>query len=297
MEVLFIGQSYIDITFLTATLPTGDEKTIAEDYAVSFGGNAVTAGFCCANLGIRPDILCSMADDRLADMFLSMAHRLGISVHHRKVSESSLSFIMPNNGKRAIVRCRDQNYLHPFPELNLKGCRALHIDGHQPDAALHFAQRCHDSNILTSLDGGAVRVNTDEVLGYINVAVVSALFCQQLGKTPGQTLEYLKAKNCDVGGVTMGEEGVLWFEGDRPQTQMPALPIPLEKVIDSNGAGDVFHGAYIYSYLTDRDKNWSEHFAFARCASAHAIQHLGNKNSLPSLADIAEIKNQYASQI
>ena len=48
MEALFIGQAYIDITFLTDKLPTGDEKTLARDYAVSFGGNAVTAGFTCA---------------------------------------------------------------------------------------------------------------------------------------------------------------------------------------------------------------------------------------------------------
>jgi len=296
MEVLFIGQSYIDITFLADALPVDDEKTIAEDYAVSFGGNAVTAGFCCANLGIKPDILCSMANDRLAEMFLSMAHRLGISVHHRKVEESSLSFIMPRDGKRAIVRCRDQNYLHPFPELNLDGCRALHIDGHQPDAALHYARRCRQLGILTSLDGGAVRINTDEVLENIDVAVVSSLFCQQLGKSPGETLEYFKAKNCSIGAVTMGEEGMLWFEGDRPPEQMKAIPVLLEKVIDSNGAGDIFHGAYIYSYLADKTKSWREHFLFARCASAHAIQHLGNKNSLPSLEDIETIKNKYPTK-
>jgi sugar/nucleoside kinase (ribokinase family) len=45
MKSLFIGQSYIDITFLADELPTGDEKTVARDYAVAFGGNAVTAGW------------------------------------------------------------------------------------------------------------------------------------------------------------------------------------------------------------------------------------------------------------
>lgn len=293
MDALFIGQSYIDITFLTDHLPEGDEKTIAQDYAVSFGGNAVTAGFCCAKLGIKTDLLCSMADDRLADMFLSMAHQLGISVHHRKVAESSLSFIMPKEGKRAIVRCRDQDYLHPFPELNLDGCRALHIDGHQPEAALHYAIRCRANGILTSLDGGAVRINTDEVLEHIDVAVVSALFCQQLGKTPGETLDYIRSKGCKVGGVTMGDEGVLWFTGTSGQQKLPAVPIPQTQVIDSNGAGDIFHGAYIYSYLTDSTKSWLEHFSFARCAAAHAIQHLGNKDSLPSLDDISAIAQDY----
>ena len=109
MKALFIGQSYIDITFLTDHLPIGDEKMVARDYAVSFGGNAVTAAFSCAKLGIAPDLLASVADDWLGRMFIDMAAKYGISVHHRKVAELSLSFIMPKGDQRAIVRCRDDN--------------------------------------------------------------------------------------------------------------------------------------------------------------------------------------------
>src|SRR6266700_7985713 len=119
MQALFIGQAYIDVTFLIDRIPTGDEKTVARDYAVSFGGNAVTAAFCCAKLGIAPDLLSSVADDWLGRMFIDMAAKYGISVHHRKVKESSLSFIMPKGGQRAIVRCRDDHFVHPFPILNL----------------------------------------------------------------------------------------------------------------------------------------------------------------------------------
>ena len=93
MEALFIGQAYIDVTFLTDEIPTGDEKAVAEDYSISFGGNAVTAAFCCAKLGIAPDLLASVADDWLGRMFIDMASKYSISVHHRKVAESSLSFL------------------------------------------------------------------------------------------------------------------------------------------------------------------------------------------------------------
>jgi len=54
-------------------------------YAISFGGNAVTAAFCCAKLGIAPDLLATVADDWLGRMFLDMAARYGISLHARKV--------------------------------------------------------------------------------------------------------------------------------------------------------------------------------------------------------------------
>ena len=40
MQALFIGQTYIDVTFITDHMPTGDEKHVASAYAVSFGGNA-----------------------------------------------------------------------------------------------------------------------------------------------------------------------------------------------------------------------------------------------------------------
>lgn len=286
MQALFIGQAYIDITFLADEIPTGDEKAVAQDYAISFGGNAVTAAFCCAKLGIPPDLLASVADDYLGRMFIDMAAKYGISVHHRKVQESSLSFIMPHGGKRAIVRCRDDHYLHPFPPLNLEGCRALHLDGHQPDAAIHYAQICREAGILTSLDGGGLRSNTHELLGFIDVAVVAERLCEQMSLTPAEMLGYLKSRGCRVGGVTLGERGMAWFDTDGSEKFLPALEIPASLILDTNGAGDIFHGAYVYSAMAQPDASWTDHFVFARAASAHSIQHLGNEASLPRLDDI-----------
>ena len=288
MQALFIGQAYIDITFLADSLPTGDEKTVARNFAVSFGGNAVTAAFCCAKLGLKPDLLASVADDWLGRMFIDMAARYGLSLHHRKVGESSLSFVMPRAGQRAIVRCRDDRYVHPYPPLNLSGCRALHVDGHQADAALDYAKACREAGILTSLDGGGLRSNTDDVLGFIDIVVVAERLCEQMRLTPGEMLQYLRSRGCHVGGVTMGPRGLLYYQGMEGERIMPALDVPAERIIDTNGAGDIFHGAYVYSYLTNPLAPWDDHFRFARAASAHAIQHLGNEASLPTLADINE---------
>ena len=104
MQALFIGQTYIDVIFLTDRMPTGDERHVASAYAISFGGNAVTAAFCCAKLGIAPDVLATVADDRLGRIFLDMATRYGLTVHARKVGTSPLSFIMPNDGKGDLAR-------------------------------------------------------------------------------------------------------------------------------------------------------------------------------------------------
>jgi sugar/nucleoside kinase (ribokinase family) len=287
MQALFIGQTYIDVTFLTDRMPTGDEKHVASAYAVSFGGNAVTAAFCCAKLGIAPDLLTTIADDWLGRMFIDMGVKYGLSVHPRKVKTSSLSFIMPNNGKRAIVRCRDDDYLHPFPILHLRACRALHVDGHQADAAIHYAKLCRESGILTSLDGGGLRSNTHDLLSFIDIAIVAERLCEQMRLNPAAMLDYLKARGCRIGGVTLGERGFIWYDESGTVRTLPALPVPSDRVIDTNGAGDVFHGAYIYSYLADPARTWEEHFRFARAASTFKIQRLGNEAGLPTLSDIS----------
>jgi sugar/nucleoside kinase (ribokinase family) len=285
MEALFIGQSYIDVTFLADELPTGDEKSVARDYSISFGGNAVTAAFACAKLGVVPDLLTSVADDWLGRMFVDMAAKYGISVHHRKVHESSLSFIMPHGGKRAIVRCRDDHYLHPVPPLNIGGCRGLHLDGHQPDAAIHYAKTFREAGILTS--------NTHDLLAFIDVAIVAERLCEQMELTPGEMLTYLKSRGCRVGGVTLGERGMVWYDESGHEGVLPSLDVPSGLIVDTNGAGDIFHGAYMYSAMARPDLPWREHFTFARAASAHSIQHLGNEASLPTLDDILATQKRF----
>src|SRR5467141_3255523 len=223
MHALFIGQTYIDVTFITDHMPTGDEKHVASAYAVSFGGNAVTAAFCCAKLGIVPDLIATVANDWLGRMFQDMSAKYGISIHPRKVNSSSLSFIMPKDGKRAIVRCRDDQHIHPFPLLNLGGCRALHVDGHQPDAAIHYAKLCREAGILTSLDGGGLRSNSLELLEFIDVAICSQRMCEQLGMNPAALCQFLRGKGVKVGGVTLGDHGMLWCDEHGSERHMPAL--------------------------------------------------------------------------
>jgi sugar/nucleoside kinase (ribokinase family) len=293
MQALFIGQTYIDITFLTDRLPTGDEKHVASEYAVSFGGNAVTAAFCCAKLSIVPDLLTSVAEDWLGRMFSDMAAKHRIPIHPRKVNTSSLSFIMPRGGKRAIVRCRDDDYLSSFPILDLTGCRAVHVDGHQSDAAIYYARTCRAAGILTSLDGGGLRTNTHDLLAFIDVAIVAERLCEQMALTPPEMLAYLKARGCRVGGVTLGEAGLLWYGETGAVYSLSALSVASHRVVDTSGAGDVFHGAYVFSYLARPDQSWEEHFRFARAAAAYKVQHLGNEAGLPTLADIDAARQEF----
>jgi sugar/nucleoside kinase (ribokinase family) len=63
------------------------------------------------------------------------------------------------------------------------------------------------------------------------------------------------------------------------------------------GSGDVFHGAYIYSYLADPARRWAEHFGFAQAAAAHKIQHLGNEAGLPTLDDVRAAQRELVGEM
>ena len=208
-----------------------------------------------------------------------------------------MSFVIPKDGKRAILRARDDTYLERFPALKLDGCRALHLDGHQADAALHYAKVCRKLGILTSLDGGGMRPNLEELIGYIDVAVVAEALCAQMSLSPEEMLAYLKRRGVRIAGVTMGERGMLWYDEEGKIQTLPALRVPMDKVIDTSGAGDIFHGTYVYSYLAYPSARWEEHFIRARAASANAVQRLGNESKLPTEADILHMRALYEDDL
>ncbi len=298
MRALFIGHGYTDVTFITDYIPTGDEKHTGQNYAFGVGGNAVVACFTLAKLGrnkgVSADIILPIADDWLSKIILQKSAEAGICVHARAVAKSSLSLILPNDDKRAIVRCRDSNYLEDFPEVDISDYKVLHLDGHQPSAAKYYAMIAKKKGILTSLDGGSYdREGVDELLSYIDIAVVSERFCEQLGKTPEKALEFLLAKGIKVAAVTLGKNGLVYQEeNDSTHSKIPAISIPHEDIVDSTGAGDIFHGGYLYSWLRKPEYSWKEHFMFARAASALSVQKLGTEESIPTRTEILKLMEQ-----
>ena len=100
------------------------------------------------------------------------------------------------------------------------------------------------------------------------------------------TLDHLRGYGVKVGGVTQGERGLLWYEGAAAARRLAAIKVPGDRVIDTNGAGDLFHGAYVYARLSRPQQSWDFCFRFARAASAYGVQFLGNEARLPRVDDV-----------
>ena len=63
---------------------------------------------------------------------------------------------------------------------------------------------------------------------------------------------------CRVGAVTLGERGMLWYGEDGKIRELASL-VCRPSASWTLGAGDVFHGAYVWSYLNRPELPWSEH--------------------------------------
>jgi len=79
--------------------------------------------------------------------------------------------------------------------------------------------------------------------------------------------------------ITQGVRGGLIYDG-REMTRYPAFQV---EAVDSNGAGDVFHGAFVAARL--RGMNALEAARFASAVSALKCTRLGAREGVPAWED------------
>ena len=166
-----------------------------------------------------------------------------------------------------------------------------------PDAAIHYAKICHEAGILTSLDGGGLRSNTHDLLAFIRTAVVAERLCEQMKLTPGEMLTYLRSRGCRVGGVTMGAQGHALVRRNQDRAVPAGARCPRATWSSTPTApATSFTAPMSIRIWSIPMPSWEQHFKFARAASAHSIQHLGNEASLPTLAQINETAARFGER-
>lgn len=81
--------------------------------------------------------------------------------------------------------------------------------------------------------------------------------------------------------ITLGERGVIHGKCKATLKRLPAFTVP---VVDTTGAGDLFHGAFVYALL--RRASWAEALRLGSAAAAVSVTKAGGSTSIPDQAAV-----------
>jgi len=104
------------------------------------------------------------------------------------------------------------------------------------------------AGVTVSLDAGTLVNGIDKLLELSDIIIASEKFAERYTglSQPEESVKLFFDANCKFAAVTLGARGCVGFDG----TELFKLPVFKVKVVDTTGAGDVFHGAYLYGHLS-----------------------------------------------
>ena len=155
------------------------------------------------------------------------------------------------------------------------------VDGEDPFAPLE-ARPPHPR----ILDGGSWKDWLTPLLGFVDIAVVSEDFAPPLMARPdgAQVAEFLRGFGITRTVRTRGDRSVqYWWDGDSGE-------VPVEAVPDAStlGAGDAFHGAFVWAIERGGDADPERLIRFASAVAAVSVSSFGTRQWLgsPSLVEL-----------
>jgi sugar/nucleoside kinase (ribokinase family) len=301
-DVVGLGLATLDILAQTPRLPNSNDCFPIAALEMQGGGPVATALVALAKLGASCQYLGSISADDTARQIIAELNGYGIQTEHcpqrdSGVSSASVILVEQSNGQRAILFQKSTTTdLQPeeVPTDLILSAKALHLDGFFTPAALNAARIARQNGVLVSFDGGAGELMWDDLtqlLPLVDILVVAKKFAHQTtGKLdpmeagPALLKEY---QNQQV-VITDGEHGSWYWDSDSHFHQ-PAFSVD---VVDTTGAGDTFHGAYLYACL---QSTWSPVFRlqFASAVAALKCTQLGGRKGIPTLAETLAFIDSY----
>jgi sulfofructose kinase len=289
-DVVGLGENVVDRVCVVAEFPHFDTKSEILRYEVLAGGQVATAIAFMSRLGLKGKYVGKVGSDELGDISLESLRKENIDTSSVLVAQGArnqYSFIIidQESGERTILWERDARLNFDDSELNRSDIctgRILYIDGKDPQAALRAATWAQEEGIPVVIDLDKVVPRCHELLPLIDFLIVSSNFPKDMTgiNDPIQSLSALTAYCSGFIAVTLGSEGAMAIVGDSC-IRFPAYNV---HPIDTTGAGDIFHAAFIYGLL----QNWSleKIMTFANAAAGLNCTRLGARGDLPSLAEV-----------
>ena len=264
-----------------------DNKVQMLSHLVQGGGPAATASVAAARLGVKSAFIGVVGDDEPGKKILSDLEAENVSTSATAVRSNASSpvaycWVEAPTGKRSVAWTRGDLKELSAEEVDLsliRNAKILHLDGHNPKAALAAAEEARKHNVMVNLDAGTLREGVRELLPHVTIFITSELFARQYAQTDDleKALHILGENGSEVTGVTMGDKGSMVLGKKGEILFCPAFSIT---PVDTTGAGDVYHAAFGVRYSETVDV--MESMRFASAVSALKCLQMGGRTSIPT---------------
>jgi len=257
----------VDHLFVVDDYRLPEVRTRYSDPLVSPGGMVSTATAQAAAMGCDARLLTMVGDDAPGRSLSRVLRGLGVNTRQWVRSErhaTTISVVLVDR------RTRDRRFLLPdrraiersAPDLPLGAIRALPrtarkgwrtvlmVDGHFPAQARRAVRRARQQGVPVVADFASPRADFLSLLPYVDFPVLPLEFVAAWGVGgPRETLKALFERYGATPVITLGQRGAMvLLEG-----RIHVVPAPRVRVQDTNGAGDVLHGAFAAGLSQGRD--------------------------------------------
>ena len=285
-EIVGIGANVFDTLYTVDKYPTEDTKMRANSVKSCGGGPCATGLVAASKLGASCAFIGNIGGDSGAKFLKEDFERYGVDTEYIKIkpgfdSFCSVLWLSKENASRTCVFYRGNV---PPTELDEEAKRAIAdakimmVDGNDMDAAIEGAKVARENGTKVLYDAGGLYQGVERLLPYADILIPSEEF--SLGHTGKETAEeaakvLFERYSPEVVVITQGKNGGIIYDGEKIESY-PAFKVD---AVDSNGAGDVFHGAFAFAMT--KNMTYREACVFSSAVSAIKCMGVGARESVP----------------
>lgn len=288
-EIAGLGFCGLDYLCILPFIPV-DEKVEIIQSLIQGGGPSATAIVAASRLGARTAFLGAVGDDErgtaiLNGLKLEKVDTGMIQVKPGEESPGAFCWIEKKTGKRSIAWTKGTALPLDVTRVDedfITSLKLLHLDGHNMDAALYAAEIAKAHGVAVSLDAGSLLPGIEKLVKLSDICIASENFARKYtGENDiAKAAATIFASGPRIAAVTSGDRGVYALT-ENGSVSKGAFRVP---VVDTTGAGDVFHGAFAYGYT----RGWETSFIldFASATAAIKCMKFGGRTGIPSAKEV-----------
>ncbi len=289
VDLVGVGLNATDTLISVSDIPRPGSKAVVHSLSVMPGGQVATAVIACATWGLRTRYVGKLGDDAAAAVHRNAFASAGVETHITTVANCASAqshIIVDKTGERAVLWHRDPRLAIAPGELKrdwITSARALLVDGCDTAAATQAARWAREAGVPVVADLDDVYPGIEPLLENVDYLIVSRDFPGRIsGKAElRDALPWLQQRfGSRLSAATLGTEGVLAWDGQ----QFWNAAAYRVQVVDTTGAGDIFHAGFIFGLL----QGWpmQRMLDFACAAAALNCTAAGARGKIASLDEI-----------